>query len=165
MANILTVLRIICGLLILVFPAFSGWFYFLYILGGVTDAVDGTVARKLGQESDFGARLDTIADFVFALSVAIKIVDSQFVPLWAIIWMGIIVVIKIGGPIAGYIKYHELRTVHSKLNKACGIVVYLVLLIRAQWIGTLGLIVVCTFATIAAIVEFIEIFFARKADS
>ena len=95
MANILTEIRIICGLLILVFPAFSGWYYALYILGGITDAIDGTVARKLGKESDFGAKFDTAADFIFAISVVIKLVSALYVPVWLIIWIAIIIVIKI----------------------------------------------------------------------
>jgi Phosphatidylserine synthase len=64
LANFITAIRIICGVVVLFFPAFSNWFYIIYLLGGFTDAIDGTVARKLGQTSVFGARLDTVADIV-----------------------------------------------------------------------------------------------------
>ena len=46
MANALTGIRILCGIIILRFPAFSGCFFLFYLLGGFTDAIDGTVARK-----------------------------------------------------------------------------------------------------------------------
>lgn len=46
MANILTATRIACGLLIAVSPAFTDRFYFFYLLGGFTDAIDGAVARR-----------------------------------------------------------------------------------------------------------------------
>ena len=49
MANILTGIRILCGLLILCFPAFSEWYYCFYLLGGFSDAIDGIVARKTGK--------------------------------------------------------------------------------------------------------------------
>ena len=76
MADIFTGLRILCGILILFFPAFSGWYYLFYLLGGFTDAIDGTVARKLGEASDFGAKFDTTADLE-ALVVAGVPVNSS----------------------------------------------------------------------------------------
>ena len=46
MANALTFCRIICGLLLLGFPVFSPEFYGFYLLGGITDILDGAIARK-----------------------------------------------------------------------------------------------------------------------
>ena len=69
MANILTAIRIICALLILIFPAFSTWFYLFYLLGGITDAVDGTVARKSGNATAWGAKFDTIADILSLIHI------------------------------------------------------------------------------------------------
>ncbi len=73
MANLLTALRIVCGILILACPVFSVWYYALYLLAGLTDAIDGTVARKLGESSAFGARFDTFADIVFALAGLLRL--------------------------------------------------------------------------------------------
>ena len=126
MANILTGIRILCGLLILCFPAFSGWYYFFYLTGGFSDAIDGTVARKMGTASDFGSKFDTVADFVFTAAVVAKIIHALYISVWLIIWIAIIALIKIGCHIAGYIKYHEFKTVHSVLNKICGGVAFVV---------------------------------------
>ncbi len=157
MANILTGIRIICGLLILCFPAFSGWFYCLYLIGGITDAIDGTVARKMGVVTNFGAKFDTVADFIFAVSVAIKILLAICIPAWLIIWIMIIAMIKIGFHIAGYIKYHEFRTIHSLLNKACGGAVFIVpLFIGGDFVLQAKVVVViaiCILTSIAAIAE------------
>ena len=157
MANVLTGIRILCGLLILCFPAFSGWFYCLYLIGGFTDAIDGTVARKTGTASEFGSKFDTAADFVFTVAVILKIIHSLYVPVWLIIWIAIIALIKIGCHLAGYIKYHEFKTVHSVLNKVCGGVAFVVPL----FIGTnyawqaklIVVIVICILTSIAAIAE------------
>lgn len=62
MANLLTGSRILCALALLACPAFSGRFYLLYILGGITDVLDGMAARCLNAETELGARLDTAAD-------------------------------------------------------------------------------------------------------
>lgn len=100
-ADLITGIRILCGILILFVPAFSGWFYVLYLLGGLSDAIDGMVARKLGQASDFGAKLDTIADFIFAIAVFVKIAGVVLVPAWLMVWAVLIIVIKIMNVIAG----------------------------------------------------------------
>ena len=47
MANIITILRIICSIFILFYLPFSIEFYILYLLAGLTDMIDGTVARKI----------------------------------------------------------------------------------------------------------------------
>ena len=67
MANLITSLRIICSIALLLCPALSQVFYVLYIIAGVTDMIDGTVARKTNTVSEFGSRLDTVADFIFVM--------------------------------------------------------------------------------------------------
>ena len=94
-ANIITSCRIICSILILFCPVFSLEFYVVYLLGGFTDMVDGIVARKTETASEFGARLDTVADFIFATVLLIKILSGIEVPVWLRIWIIIIAGIKI----------------------------------------------------------------------
>ena len=139
------------------FPAFSKWYYILYLLGGLTDAIDGTVARKTGQDSDSGSKFDTIADFVFAIAVTVKIVASLYVPLWLIIWIVIIIAIKLFSHLAGYIKHHEFRTIHSVLNKICGGIVFVIPLFIggsfAWQAKAITIIAVSMLSTVAAIAE------------
>ena len=157
MANVLTGIRILCGLLILCFPAFSGWYYCFYLIGGFSDAVDGAVARKMDTASDFGSKFDTSADFVFTIAVIIKIIHALYIPVWLIIWIAIIALIKIGCHLAGYIKYHEFKTVHSTLNKVCGGVAFVVPLFiggdYAWQAKFIVVIVICILTSIAAIAE------------
>ena len=70
-ANIITFLRIPLAIAMLFSPPFSAFFWSFYFCGGFTDIIDGFIARKLNQESDPGAKLDSIADFIFAGAVAI----------------------------------------------------------------------------------------------
>ena len=48
MANIITGIRIVCSIALLFCPVFSPAFYALYLTAGVSDMIDGTVARKTG---------------------------------------------------------------------------------------------------------------------
>ena len=67
LANRITICRILCSIALLFFPAFSPAFYVLYITAGISDMVDGWVARRTHTTSELGAKLDTIADFFVLL--------------------------------------------------------------------------------------------------
>lgn len=84
-ANIITVSRIVFSLPLLFIPISSAWFYILYLFCGLTDMIDGTIARKTGAVSKFGSRLDTVTDFVFMLVCCIKILPIIYISefLWA----------------------------------------------------------------------------------
>lgn len=72
---------------LLFFPAFSTAFYVLYGIAGFTDMIDGTVAGKTGTVSEFGSRLDTIADFVFVTVCLIKLLPVLTISAWLWIWV------------------------------------------------------------------------------
>ena len=65
LANIITSCRILLSIILLFCPLFSIIFYIMYLFCGITDMVDGTIARKTKSVSELGARLDTVADSVF----------------------------------------------------------------------------------------------------
>jgi len=44
----------------------------MYLLCGLTDMLDGAIARKNNIVSEFGAKLDTFADIVFVAICMIK---------------------------------------------------------------------------------------------
>lgn len=164
MANILTSIRIICGFMILFFPTFSNEYYLLYFLGGFSDAIDGTVARKFGKESDFGAKFDTLADMIFLLSATFTIIRINVIPLWLLIWTGIVVIIKSASLLIGFLRFHRFVAVHSKINKLCGVAVFFAPIIIGngfEWnVKLLLLTFMCMLASVAAICEFV--FILRK---
>ena len=94
-ANIITGSRMVLSLPLLFIPLTSEWFYAFYLLCGLSDMIDGTVARKTNSASEFGARLDTVSDFVFMTVALIKFVPYLNIPTWLWIWIGIIAMIKI----------------------------------------------------------------------
>ena len=70
MPNLLSAFRVACVpvLLALAWNGATGTFLALFGLGLVSDVLDGALARRLGLESDFGARLDQWADFALWVS-------------------------------------------------------------------------------------------------
>ena len=68
----------------------STGFYVVYTFGGLTDAVDGTVARKLKLESEFGAKLDSVADLLFYAVMLLKLLPHliRLLPAW--LWWSVV---------------------------------------------------------------------------
>ena len=94
-ANIITGSRIVFSIALLFFPPLSSAFYVLYAAAGLTDMIDGTVARKTNTVSSFGAKLDTIADFIFVAVCSIKLLPILDIPVWLWVWIAGIALIKI----------------------------------------------------------------------
>lgn len=152
-ANIITGFRILGSVLLLFFPIFSLKFYVLYILCGFSDMIDGDIARKTNSNSSFGAKFDTIADFIFMIVVCYKLLPAIHIPLWEWIWIIVITIIKLSNIIWGLIRTKSLISIHSTLNKVTGLFLFL-LPLTIQFIELeYSLFAVCLIATFAAIQE------------
>lgn len=125
MANIITGIRILCSIALLFFPVFSPSFYVLYIIAGVSDMIDGTVARKTGTAGEFGSKLDTAADLVLAAVCLIKLIPVLEIPSWLFIWIIIVAMIKIINIISGYVMHKEFVALHTVMNKVTGILLFI----------------------------------------
>lgn len=63
-------------------PEADGWALGLLMLSGITDWLDGFLARRLDQRSKLGEILDPIADRLYILAVVIGLAMRDIVPLW-----------------------------------------------------------------------------------
>ena len=152
-ANIITGSRIVLSLPLLFIPLTSAWFYMLYLFCGLSDMIDGTVARRTSSASDFGARLDTISDFVFMTVALIKFVPYLHIPVWLWIWIGVIAVIKLGNVVREFVRTKKLVSPHTVLNKITGLLLFLLPATISFIDLTYTLPIVCTVATVAAMHE------------
>lgn len=153
MANTITFFRIAASIVLLFCPVFSPAFYVFYIAAGLSDMLDGFVARKTDTVSKLGARMDTIADFMFVVVCLIKLFPILSIPAWLYIWIGIIALIKVVNIISGFIVQKRFVTVHSVMNKATGALLFLLPLTISTVPVKTSVIVVCAAATFAAIQE------------
>ena len=153
MANLITCIRIVLSAALLFCPPLSPAFYTLYIAAGLSDMIDGAVARKTGTVSAFGSRLDTIADLVFTAVCLIKLLPVLHVPLWLSVWIALIALIKAANIAAGYIRQKLFAAVHSVLNKITGGLLFVFPLTLACIDLRYSAAVVCMVATIAAVYE------------
>lgn len=153
MANIITSIRILCSIAILFCPVFSAAFYSLYISAGVSDMIDGWVARKTNTASEFGAKLDTMADIVFVIVCLFKLLPVVDIPTWLYVWISIIVLIKIINIVSGYVVQKQFVAIHSLMNKVTGVLLFLLPLTFSFVELKYSAAVVCVFATFSAVQE------------
>jgi cardiolipin synthase (CMP-forming) len=85
--NIITIGRILL-VPITVWLIISGAFslaFVAFVAAGVSDGVDGFIARKFNQRSELGAYLDPIADKALLVSIYLSLGFLQFLPAWLVI--------------------------------------------------------------------------------
>ena len=152
-ANIITSWRILCSILMLFCPVFSIGFYVMYLFCGFTDMVDGTIARKTNAVSEFGARLDTVADFIFVAVSLFKLLPVIHIQEWLWIWIVVITVIKISNNMWGLISKKKIISLHTIANKITGLFLFLLPLTLPFIDLHYSAPVACVIATFSAIQE------------
>ena len=116
--------RIVLCLPLLMVDTMTVPFWVLYLIAGLTDMLDGFLARQWGVESRFGARLDSLADFVFVLVVGYKLFPWLKLPtaLWMMI--GLIALVKVINAISSFVVKHRIEFLHTTANKLTGFLLF-----------------------------------------
>ena len=88
-ANQLTILRmlLIPAFVILLLYGHRGWALIVFLTAGITDLLDGLIARAAGQKTDLGAWLDPMADKLLLVTMFIVLTlpdigSANRLPLW-----------------------------------------------------------------------------------
>lgn len=87
--NLLTLSRIpilfcIVGFLYAPFTGASTLAFIFFVIGALTDWLDGYVARKQGLVSNFGKLMDALTDKVFMVGLFITLLAASVLPDWAL---------------------------------------------------------------------------------
>lgn len=125
MANCITIIRILLSVGLLFCPALSPSFFTLYLLAGLTDMIDGPVARRTHTATPFGAKLDSGADLVFAAACLYTLLPVLDIPVWLLLWIAVIALIKVINILFGFVAQKRFISVHSVLNRATGLALFL----------------------------------------
>ena len=88
-ANQLTILRmlLIPAFVILLFYGYRGWALIVFFAAGLTDLLDGLIARATGQKTTLGAWLDPMADKLLLVTMFVMLTlpdigSANRLPLW-----------------------------------------------------------------------------------
>lgn len=153
--NFITSLRIIGTLTLLVIEPLSALFFAVYTMTGITDVLDGFVARLTGCVSDFGAKLDSIADLMFYGVMLIRIFPVMWVCLPSEIWaaVALILVIRVFSYGIAAKKTGEMASLHTYMNKLSGLSVFCVPYVILQPYAVPVCCVVCVITALASAEE------------
>lgn len=151
--NLITIARIAGTMVLVAIEPFSELFLIVYFLCGISDVLDGILARRMNLVSKTGQILDSIADF-FMITVLLCLLMFNFkLPLWSICWVVIIAAVRLASLGVGFIRYKQLTFLHTYANKLTGIALFC---FPFLYVG-LGLsktaILVCILASVSAIEE------------
>ena len=154
-ANCITVLRMAGTLVLLALRPLSPAFYAVYTAAGLTDALDGWVARRTGTCSALGARLDSCADLLFYGVSIVKLLPALVQLLPGTVWWAVIAVacLRIAAYLTAAIRYRTFASLHTWLNKLTGAAVFLIPYLLSCPLAVGYCRGVCAVAGIAALEE------------
>jgi cardiolipin synthase len=140
------------------------WIAFvLFVVAGVSDAVDGFLAKRFGMTTELGAYLDPLADKALIVSIYLTLGVNGFIPRWLVIMVVSRDILIVGGIMLSWVMDNPLKIkplLVSKLNTAAQILFACVVLgslgfdlqVDTLKVVLMGLVAALTLLSVAAYV-------------
>ncbi|MCL2081533.1 MAG: CDP-alcohol phosphatidyltransferase family protein [Oscillospiraceae bacterium] len=151
----ITIIRIIGSIFLLAIRPLSILFYAVYFICGISDILDGYIARKTNTASKTGAALDSIADFVLVTVMLVIFIPIVSRELWLLYWIAVIAIVRLVSLGIGFVKYQTAAFLHTYTNKATGIALFCFPLFYHVADLMLTAIILCSIASLSAVEELI----------
>lgn len=155
MADTVTTMRMGASVLLFFLSLETIWFFVIYTFAGLTDVLDGWLARRTKRASEFGARLDSIADLLFYGVLLVRLFPLLYQILPGEIWYAVfgIIVVRFASYLTSAVKYHRFASLHTWLNKLTGAAVFLLPYVLFSPFGVGYSWAVCILAFAASVEE------------
>lgn len=146
--------------------------FWLFVAAGISDAVDGFIAKRFNYATELGSYLDPLADKALLVSVYVVLAVEGHLPLWLVIvvvWRDLLIV---GGAILYQTLTQNLKMAPllvSKVNTLAQIVLAAYMLARPAlgfefpWLDT-GLIVLVATTTVVSGVSYVVGWINKATD-
>lgn len=174
LANAVTLFRMFGSLALALVIPFGVPFYIIYTLCGLSDGLDGPIARRLGTADERGALLDSVADILFYAVMIYRLVPTLFgmLPAWVWIYAYLALGLRLTSYAVAGIRYHRFATLHTYGNKMTSVTFfllpYLMLIGRLElfsWLTkAVACALVCTAAALASLEELLIHLIQKKYD-
>ncbi|MCB1452873.1 MAG: CDP-alcohol phosphatidyltransferase family protein [Rhizobiaceae bacterium] len=118
--NFITLLRflLVPAIVYAMLEGAMGWALAGFLIAGVSDGVDGFIARQFDQRSELGAYLDPIADKLLLVSVFVVLGLMSELPLWLVIAAVSRDLLIVGGVVLSSLLYHPVEMKPLMVSKA-----------------------------------------------
>ncbi|HOO34045.1 MAG TPA: CDP-alcohol phosphatidyltransferase family protein [Thermotogota bacterium] len=123
-ANYLSAGRILLSFGMLLTVPLSLMFFVLYFLCGLSDILDGYIARKTQTVSKLGARLDSIGDLTMVIILIFILYPILQITFLQLIWIIAIVIIRVISMLVVFVKFKTFAILHTLANKLTGLLLF-----------------------------------------
>ncbi len=154
-ANMISVSRIAFSFVLFMTTPLSPAFLLIYLVIGISDILDGYLARKTGTTSKLGEKLDSAADMVFDFVLIIILYPVIKPKTEILIWIALIAFIRIAALVVVYKKYRIPGMLHTLANKGTGLLLFLFPILYSIFPSEYWIDLVCLAATVSAIEELV----------
>jgi len=155
--NAITISRILLTITLIFIPPLTRLSIFIFLLAGVTDMVDGKLARSIKDaHSELGAELDSIADMLLVIVTVFVIMPAM--NLWAWLWPGILIALgfKLMSAVPGLVKHRKVFFLHTIANKVLAMILFIGAILYFIFGGHTGVNAYIAFLLVAVFVITLE---------
>lgn len=153
-ANIITISRIILSILLICLLNNRLLFLIVFIICGISDVIDGFIARKTNTGSTLGARLDSFADLLlFGITTVCIIVWAGEDLKDLLPYLAVVILIRFANMAIAALKYHSFAIIHTWGNKLTGILVFISFAVFIIADNVKVFLPVCILAALSALEE------------
>jgi len=151
--NAITIARIILVAFLIFIPPLSAASIVIFLIAGMTDMVDGVLARRIKDaHSELGAELDSIADmFMVIVSVFVILPAMGLWPSLRFVFLGALA-FKLLSAVPGLIKHRKVFFLHTISNKILALMLFLGAILYFIFGGMLGVNIYFVFLIVAVFI-------------
>ena len=116
----------------------------LFVIAGISDAIDGWWAKRFNARTEFGAYLDPLADKALVVSTYLTLGWLNHIPAWLVVLVVFRDLLIVGGAMVAWLMLGEFRSrplLVSKVNTAVQIALVAAVLARLGFALDIALLV------------------------
>ncbi len=163
--NALSVLRMVLSLCLFLFLGSRTVFFIIFLLCGLTDLLDGIIARRTHSQSPLGARLDSFGDLLFFLTVlACVVMWAGEETLLLLPYIAAIVIVRFINMAIAAMRFHKFAIIHTYANKATGLLVFIAFGVYILTSSIFAFVPVCVAAALSALEETLILITSKELD-
>lgn len=162
--NLLSLARIILSLFLIFLYPMKLYFLLVYIFCGITDVLDGFIARKINATSELGSKLDSFADMIIIFVILFKFIPIMNLNLFMIVWLICITILKSLCILVVFIRFNQFGMVHTYMNKITGSLIFIYPILNYFTSSKFYIFIIFIFASITAIEEILIDFTMKSLE-
>jgi len=128
--NILSISRMFLGIALLFLGKQKFWFLGCLVCAGITDVLDGILARRFGWTSELGEKLDSAADGVYivcAILAVIFSIDNLSITLYNYAIFAVLFAGRAANMVITWIKFRKVGFIHTRSSRWASVPIFLLL--------------------------------------